>query len=270
MNDLEALVDGCDGRSAIYGRQLDDGRELAVGEVDRSFPTGSAAKILVLLAFAHAVEAGSVDPGERVEVTASYRDARLGSGVVRHLDAALRPTLNDCATLMTIVSDNVATDLLLDALGGPDAVNAAAGRLGCTDVKITSPTVWVMPPEQFGMATPRGLAGAWELLAGPGPIGERCRTIAWRQQHREGFGRHLPFSPDLADFGLQSPLRLWAKAGAYPTVSCEAGLFQTHDATWVLSVMAEELSDWGNGSTSAGTTLRADAARAVFDAWHRK
>jgi 2-iminobutanoate/2-iminopropanoate deaminase len=173
----------------------------------------------------------------------------------------------DCATLMMIVSDNVATDLLLDAIGGPATVRAVMERLGCGDVAVTSPTVWALPPEQFGMASPRGLAEAWTPLDGAGALADRCRRITWRHQHREGFARHVPFSPDLPDFGMTSALRLWSKSGSYPSVSCEAGLFETDHARWVLAVMADEVRDRRSGSTGAGPTLRAEVSRIVFDAW---
>lgn len=267
MDALAALVDAVDGRAAVYARHLDTGEEVRVGDVEHRFPTGSAAKQVVLLAYASAVADGTLDSTRRTVIDARYRDARPGSGVLRHLDAGLQPTLQDCATLMMIVSDNVATDLLLDALGGPDRVNEAACRLGIGDARVTSPTVWALPPAQFGMASPRGLASLWEPLAGGGAIAERCRAITWRHQHREGFARSVPFSPDLPDFGMTSPLSLWSKAGSYPTVSCEAGLFETDHARWVLAVMADGLADWGNGADAAGPTLRATVARRVFDTW---
>jgi len=267
--DLERLVDAFDGRAAVYARRLDTGDEISIGEVDRRFPTGSAAKQLVLLAFAVAVTSGELDPAARVRITAEYRDARPGSGVIRHLAADLAPTLHDCAILMMIVSDNVATDVLLDALGGPDPVNDAVTRLGVHDASVDSPTVWAIPPLQFGTATPRGLASAWSPLAETDALSTICRAVTWRHQHREGFARFVPFSPDLPDFGLPSPLGLWSKSGSYPTVSCEAGLFQTERASWVLAVMADELTDWGSGSAAAGPTLRADVSRTVFDAWGR-
>lgn len=94
-----------------------------------------------------------------------------------------------------------------------------------------------------------------------------CRSITWRHQHRDGFGRLVPFRPHLPDFGLTSKLRLWSKAGSYPGVSCEGGLFETDHATWVLAVMADELGDWRNGCAGAGSTLRAEVSRAVFDRW---
>lgn len=50
-------------------------------------------------------------------------------------------------------------------------------------------------------------------------------------------------------------------------MSCEAGLFETDHASWVLAVMADDVSDWGNGPAAAGPTLRAEVSRAVFDQW---
>ncbi len=267
MDVIRRLVEEVDGVAAVYARRLDGGDEVVAGDVDEAFPTGSAAKLLVLLAYAAATGDGALDAGQRVELTASYQAARKGSGVLRFLDPGLAPTLADCATLMMIVSDNVATDALLDALGGADAVNAAVGALGCHDAALTSDTVWVMPPGQFGMASPRGLADAWALLAEASPLADVCKAITWRHQLREGFARRVPFQPDLPDFGLRSPLRLWSKAGSYPSVSCEAGLFETDGATWVAAVMARDLADRGARSSAAGPTLRAEVSRALFDAW---
>jgi len=63
---------------------------------------------------------------------------------------------------------------------------------------------------------------------------------------------------------------MWSKAGSYPAVSCEGGLFETDDATWVLAVMAQDVADWGSGSAAAGPTLRAEVSRAVFGAVGRR
>lgn len=267
MRDVEALIGAVDGLASAYAHRLDAEGEVAIGPVDRLFPTGSAAKLLVLLAFAEQVEAGAIDPELRVTMTAAFRDARPGSGVLRYLQDALSLTLQDCATLMMIVSDNVATDLLLDELGGPATVNEVISLHGVRGASLASPTVWALPPAQFGLASPRGLATAAEQLAWSTPVAERCRAIMWRHQHRDGFARLVPFQPDMPDFGLASPLRLWSKSGSYPTVSCEVGLFETDHARWVLAVMAEDLADWGNGSTAAGPTLRANVSRALYDAW---
>jgi hypothetical protein len=146
-------------------------------------------------------------------------------------------------------------------------VNESLARRSLDAVALTSPTVWVAPPGQFGQASARGLAEVWRVLSDDGSTSDAAKSITWRHQHREGFGRLVPFSPDLPDFGLVSPLRLWSKSGAYPTVSCEGGLFETDHSTWILAVMTKDVADGGNGSAANGPTLRAEISRLVFEAW---
>lgn len=49
---------------------------------------------------------------ERVDLHAG--DKRGGSGILKVFDAGLRPTLRDAATLMIVLSDNTATNLVID------------------------------------------------------------------------------------------------------------------------------------------------------------
>ncbi len=269
--DLGDLLDGFEGRVAVYARHLGDGREAAV-DPDRRLSTGSAAKTLVLAAYCEAAAEGRLDPARRVELTDEWL-TRLGSGVLRFCRPGLRPTLDDCAYLMMTVSDNVATDLLLDAVGGPAAVNAVCRRLGLADAEITADTVWVMPPGRFGTASPRHLAGIYAVLADPSDHGypaaaaDHALTIVARHQHLEGFARFLPHNPHAADFGLTPAVRIWSKSGSYPTVRGEAGLFATDRARWVLAVMCDQLTELRSNSTSAALTLVASVAERVHGAW---
>src|SRR4029453_11659548 len=57
------------------------------------------------------------------------------SGVLYALDAGLKPTVRDLLTLMTIISDNVATDALAD-LVGRDAVTRFMASLGLPNTRI--------------------------------------------------------------------------------------------------------------------------------------
>lgn len=269
--DLDDLLDGFEGRVAVYARHLDDGREVVV-DADRCVSTGSAAKALVLAAYCEAAAEGGLDPATRVEVTDDWL-TRLGSGILRYCRPGLRPTLDDCAYLMMTVSDNVATDLLLDAVGGPAAVNAVCHRLGIGDAEITADTVWVMPPGRFGTASPRHLAGLYAVLADPAThryheaAADHALTVLARHQHLEGFARFLPYNPHAVDFGLTSPVRIWSKSGSYPTVRCEAGLFATDRARWVAAVMCDELTELRSNSTSAALTLVAAVAERLYGAW---
>jgi Beta-lactamase enzyme family len=76
-------------------------------------------KLPILAAFWETVEAGRLDPRERVTVSAEALRVE-GTGVLKALAPGLQPTWSDLATLMITVSDNVATNLIIDRLGmGP-------------------------------------------------------------------------------------------------------------------------------------------------------
>ena len=102
-----------------------DGRESGG---DRVVPAASTIKIFVASAFWRS----GLDPDERVDVPpAAWSLSDRLSGPL---------TLADCALLMLAVSDNAATNVLLERLGF-DAVNAEAARLGCERTEVRRPMV---------------------------------------------------------------------------------------------------------------------------------
>jgi beta-lactamase class A len=50
------------------------------------------------------------------------------------MEEGLDLSLHDAAMLMIILSDNTATDICYDAIGGPSKVNEAMQRLGLTSI----------------------------------------------------------------------------------------------------------------------------------------
>jgi beta-lactamase class A len=96
-----------------------DGREEGG---DRVVPAASTIKLFVVSAFWRS----GLDPAEPVEVPAvSWSVA----------DALSSVTLGDCALLALAVSDNAATNVLIERLG-LDAVNEEAVRLGCERTEV--------------------------------------------------------------------------------------------------------------------------------------
>src|SRR5439155_24912291 len=112
--------------------RLGDGRHVGVRE-DVHCPTSSVIKVPLLVAMYEEALAGRLDLAERVTYRASTRVA--GSGVLHYLDKGLRPTVRDLAVLMMAVSDNTATDLLLDRVGKA-RVEAAMDRHGLRSIRI--------------------------------------------------------------------------------------------------------------------------------------
>ena len=104
-----------------------DGRELFGWQPDRVLRTASSAKVLVLVAAAAAVDDGRLALDEQLSRAAV---APVGdSGIWQHLRAESL-AVEDVARLIGTVSDNLATNVLIDRLGGIGAVTAVATALG--------------------------------------------------------------------------------------------------------------------------------------------
>jgi beta-lactamase class A len=94
---------------------------------DEQFPAASVIKVPILLALAAGVDAGR---HRWDEVTPSHPAGTAGGGGVIQFLSPLPYTLRDLATLMIIVSDNRATNRLID-LVGRDRINAYISSAGC-------------------------------------------------------------------------------------------------------------------------------------------
>ncbi len=260
-DDLRSLFEARKGTFGVYARKLETNEVAGVG-ADRVMDTASAAKTFVLVHYSRLVEAGTCDPARRV--TIEPEDLARGSGVLRYLEPGLQPTLDDLAFLMIIVSDNTATDLLVRAVGGPEAVNETMTALGMPSARMNpsfsrqteTPDDW----QPFATSTPRDLATVYAHLD------ERCRKILFRQQFVEGLPRSLPHANITVDWGFAMPVRIYNKTGWDPGIYIDSGLFETDNAAWVAAFMASDLSDLlspdGVGPQTAGAV-----GNLLYEAW---
>ncbi len=124
---IEFLTRHVNAEWGIYIKSLDTGEEVAVN-ADAVFDTMSVVKIPMMVEAFRQIEAGKYALADRVTVKES--DMRFGTGILRSLDPGAQVTLKDVLMLMTIVSDNTATDIVYEKVGGPARVTAAMRELG--------------------------------------------------------------------------------------------------------------------------------------------
>jgi len=99
-----------------------------------TFPTASIIKIPLLMEYYRKVESREIDPREEVLLPEDYICG--GSGVLQHLSPGVTNlTMEDYATLMIVLSDNVATNLMFDRVGNED-VNRLLRELGLSDTML--------------------------------------------------------------------------------------------------------------------------------------
>ncbi len=131
--DLKSLAQGFDGVLGARVVDLTDSTTVGVND-DLTFPTGSSIKIAVLLELFRQVERRPGLLRERRPVTPAAQVG--GTGVSQYFgDGTSLLSLEDLAVLMIVLSDNTATNLLIDELG-MDSVNRTLSDLGLRRTKL--------------------------------------------------------------------------------------------------------------------------------------
>ncbi len=171
---IERITRSIDATWGIYIKSIETGEEIAIN-ADRQMDTMSVIKIpLMVEVFQQVMERRSalVD-----KYTLVQEDILPGTGVMRSLDPGAVLTVKDLITLMIIVSDNTATDVLYRMVGGPEAVNRRMEALGLKQTRAPS-RAWFDAlraegnPEKFhraakhpyGLSTPRETGKLLEMM----------------------------------------------------------------------------------------------------------
>jgi beta-lactamase class A len=131
--ELRQISDSFSGVMSIQFVDLTDGTRVGVNE-QLVFPQGSSIKIPILIELFRQAESRPAILRERQRLTPATRTA--GSGVIgQFADGSSELSNEDLAVLMVVLSDNTATNLLIDAVG-MDAVNRTMASLGAPQTKL--------------------------------------------------------------------------------------------------------------------------------------
>ena len=114
---------------------------------DQRFPTASVCKVPVMIELFRQVEIGTLSLDERRRLQSNI--STHGSGTLQLMEDAPELTLRDYCRLMIGISDNMATDFLLDVVG-LESVNATLDAMGFPNTR-TSVTLGRYHYRMFGM-----------------------------------------------------------------------------------------------------------------------
>jgi beta-lactamase class A len=165
-----AAVSG--GHVGLLARHLESGEQLA-WKPDDVIGTASAVKVPIYAEVMRQRRLGRIDLDAAV-VTAEA-DLAGGSGVLSILRPGLRCTVADLCTLMIVVSDNTATNMLIDMLGGAGAVNEGLDVLGYHGIRLNHKIGYAPPP--LVVTSPRPSVPSADPLGTATPA-ELCRLLA--------------------------------------------------------------------------------------------
>ena len=234
---VKTLVGTFKGKVSLFAKNLDTGETYTLSP-DERVRTASTIKIAVMIEAYARVAEGKIKWNEEVVLTKEKRVS--GSGILTELSDGLRLTMRDAVKLMMILSDNTATNLVLDVLT-TDAVNARMESLGFKNIKIMrrvgsgGESVAGKDPENkkygLGMSTPREMVLVMEKLergeiVSPA-VSKEMIDLMKREQGRNAIGRSLWDVPMASKYGALDRLRsavaiLYTKKGKIAmAISCD-------------------------------------------------
>jgi beta-lactamase class A len=121
-------------------KSLENGEEIAV-DADRQMETMSTIKFPLMIEVLEQIKAGKFKLTDKY--TFVEADSQPGTGTIQRLDPGAVMTVKDLITMMIIVSDNTATEVLYRMVGGPEAVNARMQALGLKTTRAMNvPSRW--------------------------------------------------------------------------------------------------------------------------------
>ncbi|MBO0834310.1 MAG: serine hydrolase [Actinobacteria bacterium] len=169
---VAAAAAACSGHVGLAARHLGTGEELT-WHPGMAIQTASTVKVAIHAEVMRQARLGRVDLAALALTRAS--DLTGGSGVLGVMRPGLSCTVADLCTLMIVVSDNTATNMLIDLLGGVDAVNRGVASLGYPGIVLDHKVS--MPPPPFVIADPPPQAAVTAPLATATPA-DLCRLAA--------------------------------------------------------------------------------------------
>src|SRR5688572_8476447 len=129
---LRRLTPPAAGTFGLYVKHLGSEDEVAL-RADESFPAASVIKVPILLAALKLVQQGAASLADSIRLTQWHRTG--GAGIFQHFHDGLEMTLADACHAMIALSDNTATNMVLDVTG-IEAVNRLLDGLDCRRTRL--------------------------------------------------------------------------------------------------------------------------------------
>lgn len=236
-SEVESVVSAAEALGIVGASVIGPGGEHWSRHGDRQFRAASIVKVPLMVELFRQIERGV----HRLTDTVVLRseDKANGSGVLRHLHDGIGLTLNDLIYLMISISDNTATNLLIERVG-IDAVNVTMRSLGMTGSNLGRPMKGrgTLPGEIENYATPDDYAVVVSaILDGTAASPESCESMVQMLTLQQNPGRIARYLP------AHESVRWGSKTGSNAGIANDVGFVTADGRTMVIAVFCEGFPD---------------------------
>jgi beta-lactamase class A len=238
-------------------------KDLSTGETflrlpDTVFPQASSIKLTVLLELMRQAQEGKLSLDEKHTLRRSEMTRGDTEPILTMLgDGTVTLTLRDLAIFMVVLSDNTATNILIDRLG-MDNINAEVIRLGLKETKLRRHMIDLEAAKKGNenVSTPHEMLTLLEKV-NAGQALDAARTKEYfdllRLPKDSEFHKALPEDVSIAD-----------KPGSLEGVRCDTGLINIPGHPFIMSVTTTYVA-----RDDAGEDAVEEVARLAYDYFSR-
>ena len=238
------------GRMGIMAMNLRTGEVLAY-KASEKFPTASLIKVPVMVEYFYQVAEGKVRPEQMITLADSNKWG--GSGLFQFFRGTTQQQLADAVMMMITISDNTATNMVIDALGQTHreklrAVNERMRSLGLKNTRLLNKLMsWATKtdsPESIrygvGVSTPEDMVLLFEKMYRK----ELVDSLACEQMidilRRQFYNSMIPA---LLPFESTDNLYVAHKTGSVTGVRTDAGLIFSPQADIAIAIFCDQVQD---------------------------
>ena len=247
MDRVRAIEAGLDGVLGLAVKDLQTGKTYLINE-NEVFPQASSIKIALLFEVFKQAEEGKLRLEEFVDLEPRKKVA--GSGVLFYMgNPRLSLSIRDLCVLMIVLSDNTATNLLIEK-AGLEAVNRRVDALGLTKTRL-----------RRKMMDLTAAAEGRENVSTPAEMMALLEKVQSGQVLKEPYRRELI---DILAIPKESPLHagipedvaVAEKPGELEAVRCDSGIVLLKDRPYIICVMTTYLKNDADGNPAIAAVAK--------------
>jgi beta-lactamase class A len=235
---LQHIADRSDAIVGIAVKDLRTGELFTVNAGD-VFPTASSIKIFILTEVYRQAAAGKFKLTDIKPLPVSARVA--GSGILSMLgEKSVSMSIRDYCVLMMNLSDNTATNLLIDLVGMKN-VNDFAMKNGCTSTKLQRIMMDVQAAKEGreNISSPSDFLTILDKLQNGEVVSKQASDdmLSMMKLEKEGWLKS----------GIPPGVSIANKAGDIEGIKCDAGIVYLENAPYIICVMTKMLLNDSDG-----------------------
>ena len=269
---IQSKIQGFKGEVSLYAKNLQTGKTYNL-RGDDPVRTASTIKLAIMVeCFAEAGE-GKLNLSEPIKLTEDEKVS--GSGILQDLSASDQLPIRDMVDLMIVLSENTATNLILNRIGG-NAVNTRMAELGFAQTRVMrkilgdgnklKPTPSGITDEGakpenkkwgIGRTTPHEMVTILEKLNRGELVSktasEEMLIILKRQRDRDGLGR------DMQDIEIAN------KSGALDHLRSDVGIIYSKGGPIAMAITVDKMPEVNWTPDNPGLLLISSLSEILVD-----